>query len=126
MAISFLYPSSYFTSYVGAISGQVTSPTVGAVYAAHVVAIDANTGNVVVDGLTNSDGSYKLLVPPGSYNVLVLPLAPDDNHGIFSLNDFSGWTCGYDESAPPCCDTATAPCIGLPITNPTNYTGKFF
>jgi hypothetical protein len=126
MAISFLYPSSYFTSYVGSISGQVTSPNVGGIYAAHVVAIDANTGNVAVDGLTNSDGSYNLLVPPGSYNVLVLPLAPDDAHGIFSLNDFSGWTCGYDESAPPCCDTATAPCLGLPLTNPTNYTGKFF
>ena len=88
--------------------------------------MDANTGNVVVDGLSNSDGSYKLLVPPGSYNVLVLPLAIDDNHGIFSINDFSGWTCGYEEDAPPCCDTATSQCIGTPVPHPTNYTGKFF
>jgi len=126
IAISFLYPSSNFQSYLGAISGLVTVPNVGGAYAAHVVAIDANTGNVVLDGLTNADGSYNLFVPPGSYNVLVLPLAPDDNHGIYSLSDFSGWTCGYDESAPPCCDTGAGQCLGAPFTNPTNYTGKFF
>jgi hypothetical protein len=126
IAISFLYPSSNFLSYMGAISGQVMSPNIGGVFAAHVVAIDANTGNVVLDGLANKDGSYKLFVPPGSYNVLVLPLAPDDNHGIYSLSDFSGWTCGYDESAPPCCDTGAGQCLGAPVTNPTNYTGKFF
>jgi len=126
IAISFLYPSSNFLSYMGAVSGQVMSPNIGGVFAAHVVAIDANTGNVVLDGLANKDGSYKLFVPPGSYNVLVLPLAPDDNHGIYSLNDFSGWICGYDESAPPCCDTGAGQCLGAPVTNPTNYTGKFF
>ena len=126
IAISFLYPSPNFASYVGTISGLVSFPFVGGLYAAHVAAMDANTGNVVVDGLSNSDGSYKLLVPPGSYNVLVLPLAIDDNHGIFSINDFSGWTCGYEEDAPPCCDTATSQCIGTPVPHPTNYTGKFF
>jgi hypothetical protein len=126
IAISFLYPSSSFASYLGTISGQVTFPNIGGVYATHVVAIDASTGNVVLDGLANQDGSYKLFVPPGSYNVLVLPLAPDDNHGIYSLSDFSGWTCGYDESAPPCCDTATGQCLGAPLTNPTNFTGKFY
>jgi hypothetical protein len=126
IAISFLYPSSSFASYLGTISGQITFPNIGGVYAAHVIAIDASTGNVVVDGLANADGTYKLFVPPGSYNVLVLPLALDDNHGIYSLNDFSGWTCGYDESAPPCCDTAAGQCLGAPLTNPTNFTGKFF
>jgi hypothetical protein len=126
IAISFLYPSSNFASYLGAISGQVSFPNIGGIYAAHVVAIDANTGNVVVDRLTNSDGSYKLLVPPGSYNVLVLPLAPDDQRGISSLADFAGWTCGYDESAPPCCNTSAGHCLGAPLTNPTNFTGKFF
>jgi hypothetical protein len=126
IAISFLYPSSSFASYLGTISGQVTFPNLGGVYAAHVVATDASTGNVVVDGLANADGTYKLFVPPGSYNVLVLPLAPDDNHGIYSLSDFSGWTCGYDESAPPCCDTAAGQCLGAPLTNPTNFTGKFY
>jgi hypothetical protein len=101
-------------------------PNIGGIYAAHVVAIDANTGNVVLDGLTNSNGTYSLYVPPGSYNVLALPLAPDDNHGIISLGDFSGWTCGYYETAPPCCDTATSACTGTLISNPTNFTGKFF
>jgi hypothetical protein len=126
IAISFLYPSSNFASYLGTISGQVSFPNTGGVYAAHVMAIDASTGNVVLDGLTNADGSYKLYVPPSSYHVLVLPLAPDDNHGISSLSDFSGWTCGYDESAPPCCDTGAGQCLGAPLTNPTNFTGKFF
>jgi hypothetical protein len=126
VGISFLYPSSNFASYLGTISGQVTFPNIGGVYAAHVVAIDAKTGNVVLDSLTNADGTYRLFVPPGGYNVLVLPLAPDDNHGIYSLSDFSGWTCGYDESAPPCCDTSTGQCLGAPLTNPTNFTGKFY
>jgi len=126
IAIGFLYPSSNFASYLGIISGQVTFSSMGGVYAAHVAAIDANTGNVVLDGLTNADGTYNLFVPPGSYNVLVLPLAPNDQQGICSLVDFSGWTCGYNESAPPCCDTATSTCSGVTITNPTNFTGKFF
>jgi hypothetical protein len=126
IAVSFLYPSSSFASYLGTISGQVTMPTLYGAYAAHVVAIDANTGNVIVDTLANADGSYKLFVPPGSYNVLVLPLAPTDNQGIFSLNDFSGWTCGYDETAPPCCDTSAGQCLGAPLANPTNFTGKFY
>jgi hypothetical protein len=126
IAIAFLYPSSNFASYLGAISGQVTIPNVGGAYAAHVVAIDAKTGNVILDALANADGSYKLFVPPGSYNVLILPLAPDDQHGIYSLGDFSGWTCGYDETAPPCCDTATGQCLGIPLTNPINFTGKFY
>jgi hypothetical protein len=126
IAMGFLYPSSNFATYLGAISGQVTFPNIGGIYAAHVAAIDANTGNVVLDGLTNANGTYSLFVPPGSYNVLVLPLALDDQHGICSLVDFSGWTCGYDESAPPCCDTATSVCSGVTMTNPTNFTGKFF
>jgi hypothetical protein len=126
IAISFLYPSSNFASYLGTISGQVMLPNVGGAYAAHVVAIDANTGNVVLDGLANTDGSYRLFVPPGSYNVLVLPLAPNDNQGIYSLSDFSGWACGYDESAPPCCNPGAGQCLGAPLVNPTNFTGKFF
>jgi hypothetical protein len=91
-----------------------------------VVVIDASTGNVVLDGLTNANGAYNLFVPPGSYNVLVLPLAPNDSQGIYSLSDFSGWTCGYNESALPCCNSGVAQCLGAPLTNPTNFTGKFF
>jgi hypothetical protein len=89
-------------------------------------ACDTTSGSAVVDTLTNKDGTYNLCVPPGSYNVLVLPLAPDDNHGVYSLSDFSGWSCGYDETAPPYCDTSTTQCLGTPLTNPTNFTGKFF
>jgi hypothetical protein len=126
IAISFLYPSSNFSTYLGTISGQVYISTLLGVYAAHVVAVDTRTGSAVVDTLTNKDGSYNLYVPPGNYNVLVLPLAPDDNHGLYSLSDFSGWSCGYDQTAPPCCDTAAAPCLGAPLVNPTNFTGKFF
>jgi hypothetical protein len=126
IGISFLYPSSNFATYLGSISGQVTFANVGGVYAAHVVAIDATTGNVVVDTLANTNGGYQLFVPPGSYNVLVLPLAPDDYHGIYSLSDFAGWTCGYDETAPPCCDPGAGQCLGAPLANPTNFTGTFY
>jgi hypothetical protein len=126
IAISFLYPSANFSSYLGNISGQVYFPTLGGIYAAHVVAIDTSTGNAVMDTLTSNSGSYHLYVPPGNYNVMVLPLAADDSHGVYSLSDFSGWSCGYSESAPPCCDAALTPCLGVPLANPTNYTGKFF
>jgi len=126
IGISFLYPSSNFAGYLGTITGQVSFANVGGVYAAHVVAVDAATGNVVMDTLTNPNGAYQLFVPPGSYNLLILPLAPDDYHGIYSLSDFSGWTCGYDESAPPCCNPGAGQCIGAPLANPTNFTGKFY
>lgn len=126
IGISYLYPSSSFASYMGAISGQVSLPNMSGIYAAHVVAIDSKTGNVVLDGLANQEGGYKLFVPPGSYNLLVLPLAPDDSHGIFSINDFSGWTCGYDESAPPCCDTSVGQCFGVPLINPVNFSGTYY
>jgi len=126
IGISFLYPSANFATYMSTISGQVMIPNVGGAYAAHVVALDATTGNVVMDALANANGTYNLFVPPGSYNVLVLPLATDDNHGLYSLSDFSGWTCGYDESAAPCCNSGTAQCLGAPLVNPTNFTGKFF
>ena len=74
----------------------------------------------------SNSGSYNLYVPPGNYNVMVLPLGADDSHGVYSLSDFSGWSCGYSETAPPCCDAALSPCLGAPLANPTNYTGKFF
>jgi len=56
----------------------------------------------------------------------VLPLAPDDNHGVYSLSDFSSWSCGYDETALPCCDTSTTQCLGTPLTKLTNINDKFF
>lgn len=121
--IAALYPASNFAQVTGTLSGTVTLGGSG-IFAAHVVAIDANTGNTVMDGLTAPDGTYSLVgVPPGSYNVLALPLA-----GFYTLDDFGGWSCGYDEAAnaPPCCDPSTPSCTGKGVANPTNYTGKFF
>ena len=81
------------------------------------------SGNAVVDGLTDPQGSYNLVgVPPGNYNVLVLPLG-----AVYGLDDFGGWYCGYSVNSPPCCDPKTdAQCTGTPISNPIDYTGKFF
>jgi hypothetical protein len=115
IGISFLYSSPNFSTATGEISGKVTLNSAGA-FGAHVVAIDTATGNVVMDGLTAPDGTYTLVgVPPGSYQILVLPLAPDVNSGIVVLDDFSGWECGYGDSN----------CNSIP-QNPTNYTGKYF
>jgi len=127
--IGFTYPAAAFASTTGTISGQVTMGVSG-IFASHVVAIDAATGDAVIDGLTNPDGTYKLIgLPPATYNVIALPLAPDVNSGIYTLSDFGGWSCGYAgtmETSPPCCDPAVASCSGAPEKNPTNYTGKFF
>jgi hypothetical protein len=96
------------------------------------VAIDTATGDAVIDGLTDPQGNYKLVgVPPGTYNVLALPLAPDANSGFYTLSDFGGWACGYAgtaENSPPCCDPKLNPttCTGKALSNPTNYTGKFY
>jgi hypothetical protein len=121
--IAFLYPAASFAQITGTLAGKITLQGSG-IFAAHVVAIDANTGDAVLDGLTAPDGTYSLVgLPPGTYNVLVLPLA-----GLYDLTNFGGWSCGYDEAAnaPPCCDPAAPACNGTPVPNPTNYTGKFF
>lgn len=126
--IAFLYPAANFSSVTGSISGTITLNGNGA-FAAHVVAVDSATGDAVVDGLSNLDGTYKLQgLPPSTYNVLVLPLSPDDNSGIYSLNDFGGWSCGYagnSENSAPCCDPSNPACTGK-LSNPTNYSGKFY
>jgi Matrixin len=124
IGISFLYPctnppgpsncTAAFSTSTGEISGTVSLNSAGT-FAAHVVAIDAATGNVVMDGLTRPDGSYTLYgVPPGQYNILALPLAPDTNSGILVLDDFSGWDCGFSDPA----------CTSIP-QNDTNYTGRY-
>ncbi len=125
VGISYLYPctsppgtsncTAKFTASTGEISGTVSLNGTGT-FAAHVVAIDAATGDVVLDGLTGPDGSYTLVgVPPGQYNILALPLAPDADAGILVLNNFSGWVCGYADST----------CTTVP-ENATNYTGRYF
>lgn len=114
IGISFLYPNSNFSTATGVISGKVTLNGVG-VFAAHVVAVDVNTGNAVIDRLTAPDGSYSLVgVPPGTYRILALPLAPNSDTGILILDNFSGWDCGY----------AGTGCTSVP-QNPTSYTGRY-
>src|SRR6266566_9609060 len=55
VGVAFLYPGSNFASATGTISGQVTLSGSG-IFAAHVIAIDAASGNAVVDGLTDTSG----------------------------------------------------------------------
>lgn len=124
IGISYLYPctahsttghcTADFSTATGVISGTVTLNGAG-VFAAHVVIVNASTGNVVTDRLTKPDGTYKLEgVPPGNYKVLALPLSLNSNSGILTLGNFSGWACGYADST----------CTTVP-QNPTNYTGRY-
>ena len=116
LGVAFLYPAPSFAASTGELSGTVALSGKGA-FAAQVLVVDASNGNVVMDRLTNPDGTFDILgVPPGTYNLLVLPLAPNENVGLYTLDDFSGWACGYTESRF-CAST---------LSNPTNYTGKFF
>jgi hypothetical protein len=114
IGISFLYPSSNYLSSTGAISGTVNLSGTG-VFGAHVVAVDAATGNAVIDGITASDGTYTLDgVPPGNYFVLALPFSPNGDSGLLTIDNFSGWLCGYADSG---CTTV--------LVNPTSYTGRY-
>lgn len=124
IGISYLYPctltsttgscTGYFSQDTGTISGTVSLSGSG-IFGAHVVVINNSTGEVVTDGFTGSSGNYSIKgVPPGSYHVLALPLAPDSNSGILTLSNFSGWECGYSDSS---CSTNPS--------NPTNYTGRY-
>jgi Matrixin len=114
IGISFLYPTANFGAATGVISGQVTLSGSG-IFGAHVVAVNANTGNAVIDGLTAPDGTYALTgVPPGLYYVLALPLAPGSDSGVLTIDNFSGWECGYEDSG----------CTTAPQT-PTSYSGRY-
>ncbi|HEV2175743.1 MAG TPA: matrixin family metalloprotease [Terriglobia bacterium] len=105
--IAFLYPVKNFSSITGALSGTVTQGGAG-IFEAHVLAIDAGTGDVVADGITAPDGTYSIAgLPPASYNVLVLPLA-----GVYDHTNFNGWECGYNINCAP-------------VPGPVNYTGTF-
>ncbi len=113
IGISDLYPSSNFSTATGTISGTVILSGAG-VFGAHVVAVNANTGNAVTDGITALDGTYHLVVPPGIYHVLALPFSPNTDSGVLTIDNFSGWLCGYGDSK---CTTVPA--------NPTSYTGRY-
>jgi hypothetical protein len=114
IGISYLYPSSNFSSATGTISGAVNLSGTG-VFGAHVIAVNVNTGNAVTDGLTGLDGSYSLVgVPPGNYYILALPFTANADSGVLTIDNFSGWLCGYADSQ----------CTTVPV-NPTSYTGRF-
>ena len=104
-----LYPASSIGSLLGGITGTVT---VGAspAYAAHVVAVDATTGNVITDTLTDPNGNYHLRMFQGNYYVLVLPLATSTSTGVTTINNYTGFTGGYP---------------GAPAAT-TNFTGTFY
>jgi hypothetical protein len=102
-----LYPGASMTANGTGIQGQVKVGGTGA-YAAHVEAIDATTGDVVTDTLTDPSGNYHLRMFGGTYYVYVQSLAPDLNHGPSTIANFSGQA-GY---GPP--------------ANPTDYTGEFY
>ena len=84
------------------------------VYAAHVEAIDATTGNVVTETLTDPSGNYHLRVFNGTYYVYVQSLAPDWSHGPCTILNFNGQA-GYGGN-----NFANIP------ANPTNYTGTYY
>ncbi len=113
IGISYLYPTSNFSTSTGTISGTVNLSGTG-VFGAHVVAVNANTGNAVTDGISASDGTYRLVVPPGNYRVLALPFSPNADSGVLTMDNFSGWLCGYADSQ---CTTV--------LDNPTSYTGRY-
>jgi hypothetical protein len=108
-----LYSSPAMGSLFGGISGLVTvggNPAPGA----HVVAIDATTGNVITDTLTDNNGSYMLRMFEGIYHVLALPLATDTSgdsgtNGVTSINNYHGWQAGYPTT-----------------TVQTQFTGKYY
>lgn len=114
IGISFLYPTTNFATATGTVSGQVNLSGAG-VFGAHVVAVNASTGDAIIDGLTAPDGTYALNgVPPGLYYVLALPLAGSSDSGVLTIDNFSGWECGYADSG---CKTAPQ--------NTTSFTGRY-
>ena len=119
LGIGSIYPSANFQSSTGALAGTITQGGTG-IFGTHVVVTDASSGNVVADGLTNTDGTYSIFVPPGQYNVVTLPLA-----GIYDITNYGGWACGYAENSPPCCDPSDPACNGKQLIPLANYTGKF-
>jgi hypothetical protein len=110
--VAFLYPAPEFSGSTAVLSGHVRLSGQG-VFASHVVAVSISTGEPVLDGLTAPDGSFGLVgVPPGRYHLFAAPLT-----GPYTLENFSGWVCGY-ASDPSLC-------LGIP-ENPTDYTATFF
>jgi hypothetical protein len=83
-ALSELYPGPTFTTTDGTIAGSVLRcDTGGAVTGANVRAININAPSVQLTRVTgfdgNTDGRYEIKgVPPGTYRIVVEPLAGDN------------------------------------------------
>ena len=86
-----IYSTAQFATLFGTVSGRITRPGGQGIYGAHVVAIDADTGNAVVSALSGSgalgdsadgsivnpgSGQFTLYgLPPGLYYIAVHPLS---------------------------------------------------
>jgi len=112
IGIGHLYPGP------GTADGSGIEGTVGlggaGIYAADVEAIDATTGNVVTETLTDPSGNYHLRLYDGSYYVYVQSLAPSSTFGPTTIQNFKGQA-GFGGN-----NLANIP------PNPTNYTGTYY
>ena len=112
IGVGHLYPGPGSADGNG-IKGTITLNS-NALYAADVQAIDALTGNVITETLTDPSGNYTLRVYDGTYYVYVQSLAPNVNSGPTTLINFGGQA-GYGNNN-----------INNIPSHPTNYTGKFY
>jgi hypothetical protein len=128
--VGHLYPGPGTADGSG-IKGTVTLGGNG-LYAAVVQAIDATTGNVVTESLTDPSGNYQLRLYNGTYYVYVQSLAPytytagtpptitpNMNAGPCWLGNFKGQA-GYDSTGGNQFSNV------LKTPPPTNYTGAFY
>ena len=82
--IADLYPSASFTTETSSISGRITKNGSG-VFAAHVVAANLDTGELVGGFALNDDGEYVIAgITPGVYVLRVEPLDDADIESFFS------------------------------------------
>ena len=112
VGVGHLYPGPG-TADSNGIMGTVTLDGNG-VFAADVEAIDAATGDVVTETLTDPSGNYHLRVYDGTYYVYVQSLAPNVNSGPTTIINFSGQA-GYGDNN-----------FGNIPAHPANYTGEFY
>ena len=112
VGIGHLYPGPG-TADVNGIEGTVSLGGNG-VYAADVEAIDATTGNVVTETLTDPSGNYHLRLYNGTYYIYVQSLAASSSSGPTTIQNFKGQA-GYGGN-----NLANIP------ANPTNYTGTYY
>lgn len=107
VGVGHLYPGPG-TADGNGIEGTVAMNGNG-VYAADVEAIDATTGNVITETLTDPSGNYHLRLYNGTYYVYVQSLAPSSTFGPTTISNFKGQAA-----------------YGITSTPPTNYTGTYY